>query len=66
MYKTLRNVLAERKISVRRLAIDSGIVPQSLYAALNGRAEFWPGYKKRVAETLGMSELELFPEDAEK
>lgn len=61
-YTKLRKVMQERGISTRRLAIDAGIVPQSLYAALGGTAPFWPGWRKRVAEALGMSEEELFEE----
>ena len=61
-YKKLKDELHEHNMSIRQLAIASNITPQALYAALNGRAEFWPGYKHRVANALGKSEEELFDE----
>lgn len=61
-YKKLKRIMKERGISTRRLAIDAGIVPQSLYAALSGKVTFWPGWKKRVAAALQMDEAELFAE----
>ncbi len=64
-YQKLREELKERKMSVRQLALSAGIIPQALYAALNGRAEFWPGYKKRVAEALGIPEADLFEKEVQ-
>ena len=49
-------------MSVRQLAIKSDIIPQALYAAINGKVEFWPGWKKKVADALEMSVEELFEE----
>lgn len=65
-YETLEQVMRERNISKRRLAIEAGIVPQSLYAALSGKVVFWPGWRQRVAEVLGVPEAELFPEIEEE
>lgn len=62
-YEKLERVMQERRISTRRLAIEAGIVPQSLYAAFSGKVEFWPGWRKRVAEALDMDEAELFEEE---
>jgi len=62
-YEKLERVMQERRISTRRLAIEAGIVPQSLYAALSGKVVFWPGWRKRVAEALDMDEAELFGEE---
>ena len=57
--------LESRNMNLRQLALAADIVPQSLYAAVHGRVYFWPGWKKRVAETLDMSVEELFEEEGE-
>lgn len=62
-YETLRLTLNDRGISIRGLALKAGIVPQSLNSAMNEQIPFWPGWRKRVAEALNMSEAELFDED---
>ena len=64
-YDKLKQVMKDQRISTRRLAIEAGIVPQSLYAALSGKVTFWPGWRRRVAEALGMDEAELFEEVTE-
>ena len=58
----IRAELKQRNMSVRQLAIKSDIIPQALYAAINGKVEFWPGWKKKVADALEMSVEELFEE----
>lgn len=63
-YQRLRDELWDRHMSVRQLALAAGMVPQSLYAAMSGRVSFWPGWRKRVAAALEMSEEELFSEEA--
>ena len=62
-FNRLRKELENRNMSVRQLAIEADIIPQSLYAAINGRTEFWFGWKSRVANALNMSIEDLFPED---
>lgn len=62
-YQKLRDELWDRHLSVRQLALAAGMVPQSLYAAMSGRVPFWPGWRKRVAAALGMSEEDLFREE---
>lgn len=59
----LREELERRNMSVRQLAIKAEIIPQALYAAMNGRTEFWFGWKSRVAKALDMEVQELFPEE---
>ncbi len=58
----LKKELEQRKMSVRQLALKSGIIPQALYAAINGKVEFWPGWKKKVADALELSVEDLFEE----
>lgn len=62
-YKRLKEELQNRNMSVRQLAITAGIIPQALYAALNGNAKFWPGYKRKVADALGVPEADLFEDE---
>ena len=59
----LRRELEKRNMSVRQLAIKANIIPQALYAAMNGRTEFWSGWKSRVAQALDMKVEDLFPEE---
>ena len=63
-YTTLRDVIKQRDLTVRKLAILSQITPQDLYQAINGHRPFYPGWRKKVAEALQMSEEELFPEES--
>lgn len=60
MYEKLRKALAERHLSVNKLAKMSDIHPQSLYMAVNGKVPFYEGWKTRVAEALEMAVEELF------
>ena len=61
-YPELRKALKDKGMSIRKLAIEASIVPQSLYSAINGNTPFWPGWRKRVAEVLGVDEAVIFPE----
>lgn len=56
----LLNILEERGISRYRLAKMSDINPSDLYSMLNGERKFFDGYKKRIADVLGMSIKDLF------
>lgn len=62
-YDNLRRVMNERNLSTRRLAIMSGIVPQSLYAALAGKTKMWPGYMRKISDALQIDEAILFGDD---
>ena len=62
-YTTLRDVIKQKNLTVRKLAILSRITPQDLYQAINGHRPFYPGWRKKVAEAFQMSEKELFPEE---
>ncbi len=56
----LKNELERRNMSVRKLALTAGIIPQAVYACMKGRAYWWPGYRNKIAEALQMSESDLF------
>lgn len=62
-YNRLKQEMEKQHMTTRQLAIKAGIVPQSLYAAIKGRVEFWPGWRQRVADALEVDVEELFPED---
>lgn len=59
-YIKLRQELIKRGLSINKLANAAGIVPQNLYAAVNGKSEFWPGWQKRVADALNCEVSDLF------
>ncbi len=61
-YENVRSVIKAKGLSIRKVALSAGMAPQSLYAALNEREAFWPGWRKRVAEVLEIPEVELFNE----
>ena len=62
----LQEIIAERKISRNKLALQSQITPADLYTALNGNKPFYPEWRKRIAAVLGMRESEVFPEFQDK
>ena len=59
---TLKEVIKERGISQRQLSIRAGISNQDVNQAINGKRPFFPAWRKRISEVLGMPESELFPE----
>ncbi|MDP3306084.1 MAG: hypothetical protein Q8S15_08430 [Erysipelotrichaceae bacterium] len=59
----LETLLYVRRISKLQLALKTGINPSSLYDAINGKREFYPGYKRKVAEFLEVDENYLFSND---
>jgi len=63
----MRNRLAEvRKkqgISQLRLAYLTGIQPPEISRIETGRLKPYPGWRKRIARALKVSEAEIFPED---
>lgn len=58
----LEEVLKEKGISKNQIALMARITPGDLYQALNGKKPFFPAWRKRISETLGVPEDELFPE----
>lgn len=60
MYERLNKVITEKGISRYKLAKLSGINHPDLYSALNGKKPFYPGWRVKISEALGMSEDELF------
>ena len=60
--KKLESILIERKVSRLQLALKIGINPSTLYDCIKGKREFYPAYKKKIAEYLEVDEANLFDE----
>lgn len=63
MYEKLKREMSEQHITTNRLAKMANITPQDLYAALAGKREMFPGWRKRIAEALGVPEEALFSDE---
>lgn len=59
-YSALLREMESQNLTVRQLALKADIIPQNLYNAINGNMRFWPGWRSRVAEVLGVNEEDLF------
>jgi transcriptional regulator with XRE-family HTH domain len=64
-HERVREMAKAKGLSVRQLAIKAGIIPQALYGAINGRTEFWSGWKVKVADVLEVNVDDLFNEEHE-
>jgi len=60
---TLKKVRKERGLSQLRLAMVTGIAPTEISRIENGWIRPWPGWRKRLARALGVTESELFPDE---
>lgn len=63
MFENLKEEMARQKISGNRLAMSAYIAPSDFYNALHGKKPFYPKWRSRIADVLGVSESELFDED---
>lgn len=63
MYEKLKRELANQRITPHGLARKANITPQDLYAALAGKRQMFPGWRKRISKALGVPEGELFVDD---
>ena len=61
----LKVEMEAQHIKAFTLAKRAGIDPPALYCALNGSRVMYPGWKKRIAKTLNVSEEELFNKGGE-
>ena len=62
----LLTVIKERNLTKLQLAMRSGINPNDLYQALNGKRPFYPKWKRLIAEYLQIGEEELFGGDSDE
>jgi len=58
----LGEILKERGISRYRLAVDTKIAQSDIYCGISGKKPLYPAWRKRIADYLGVSEAEIFPE----
>ncbi len=57
----LRKVREKRGISQLRLSQVTGIAPGTISNIETGKIIAYPGWKKRLADALGVPEMEIFP-----
>jgi transcriptional regulator with XRE-family HTH domain len=58
----LRTARKQRGISLTKLCQLSGIHPSNLSRIELGQIRVYPGWRRRIAQALGIPEEELFPE----
>lgn len=59
----LKEVRKQRGLSQLTLAKLTNIAPSDISRIENGWLYPYPGWRKRLAKALGVTEAELFPED---
>ena len=65
VHHNLKRIASEKGYSIHRLALEARISPSDLYSAVNGKREFFPKWRERVAQVLGVDENSLFGEGTE-
>lgn len=63
MNEKLKAEMARQGISGNRLAMKSLIAPSDFYNAIHGKKPWYPKWRNRVAEVLGVPESELFDDE---
>ena len=63
MYEKLMREIESRGITRNKLAKMAGIASQSLYPALAGKSQMFPGWRKRIAEALDVPESVIFADE---
>lgn len=66
MYEALKKTLEERKISKAQLSRRADITQSDFYMMLAGKRPAFPGWRKRIAAVLDVTESDIFPENANK
>jgi len=59
----LKRIRTEKGLSQLKLAFISGVGPTEISRIENGWLRPYAGWRKRLADALGASERELFPEE---
>lgn len=62
MYEKLKTVMVQQRISGNKLALKANISPADFYSAIKGNKPFYPAWRKRIADALGVKESEVFDE----
>ncbi len=63
MYEKLKAEMARQEISGNRLAMMAYIAPSDFYNAMNGKKPWYPKWRSRIADALGVPESELFDDE---
>lgn len=66
MYKNnLKKIMSEKDVSGLELFRRTNISPGIISVIANNRMLAYPGWRKRIADALDVSEREVFPEESE-
>ena len=65
MENNLKEVRKEKGVSQVKLSRLTLIAPSDISRIENGWLRPYPGWRKRIAEALGVTEIELFPNGKE-
>lgn len=63
IYPKLEAVMNEKSVTRNKLSKLTGIAPTDIYGALNGDKKLFPGWKRRIADALGVSESDIFGDE---
>lgn len=63
MHENIRTEAKRQGLSLNKLSRIAEISQSDLSCAINGKKPFYPAWRKRVSEALGVPENELFPEN---
>lgn len=58
----IKQACKEKDIPLTKMLMKAGIQTGDFYQAVNGKRPFFPAWRKRIAETLHLSEDQIFPE----
>lgn len=64
-YQRLRDELARQNMSAWKLSQLADMYHPDLYNALNGKKQFYLGWKERISAVLGVPVEELFADEEE-
>ncbi len=59
----LCSVMEQKGVTVKDLSAITGIHPNDIYQIRKGTKYAWSGWKKKIADALGVAEAELFDDD---
>ena len=63
MFEKLKAEMARQDISGNRLSMKAYIAPSDFYRAINGKMPFYPKWRERIADALGVPEKDIFDDD---
>lgn len=63
MYEKLKEEMARQGISGNRLSMKAFMSQSDFYRAINGKMPFYPKWRERIADALGVSEKDIFDDD---